>query len=1300
MSRILSLPSFGKIALSKSSRGRNSAELFRALRVQFSAQLSCNSHAIDSILNNSLFNCKGPQGINPENTVYSVYGVPLDRGRRQPRLLLRPLRYINTKTMCQHQNVSFSTVRSLSNRKEDRTSNIGSLKQIDHNEEWNLEPQHLLERQYKNMQDLNTRMDQQLNTKCSNLLRSAAKVDEIKKMNNIAKDENQTKQQTLLQPTNGDENRKQIGEKENQNRLHQQQNFSSSHESNDKEKLRKEKLAELTSFFPSKSSTIDDITSVRSEMSFLTDSFLDFKRNRKDILKMEDRIVLDNLFDSTFKTMDALRNATRKETNLKVRGTENLPTLSELYSQALDIYAYGRGDSPKTRVGTIIERNANVKEEERKESDSGKYYRAALLILYDQHQLRMDIKAQHFASVISAACHGKLWGEGSALFKAQLDGDAGMTPLVSTDPVGTNDASTQRNNRVCCPLRCGLYVMARAARQEYSERGDVTDSQNLEGVVDRNSGKSGGILSFFTGRDDVHAQTEEPLAEHDRGSVLVADTVFDAVNRLSMVSSSDHLNYIMAAIAALGEAGEWESCIYYMKNSDEAVKIGQPLVAAVMEACLVCKKPDEALKLYEEIRLSVETTVGREWQTGGRFDDILPSVRSTALRAALFASAHSSGKSDVLINHFKDVVDSQIPLKLSTIENIVYNCEQDGNVFGAIHVVESMIDGELNILINDSDDYVGSDVLPDNFFLENPSFSKILSSSVRTCNSAKEYGISLLMWITLCISSSTEGLNNQLRLDSHHPSNDYLKMVLERAISMESDELLDALIVSIYGFAGETGDEPLQHVHKKVINTLETLFFEANSSEKTAWVSTARHLAQSHKRSWNFQDRENSDFINERASSGESEKNSILQDSVMHEILKLSYLMNVDNHLVMTSDISKMMRLCVAASQPNVGLHLARRIAEVCAWNDTGFQFVQPSKRDDEHAKFSESPYLVSTDDIAAATIAALRATGRHMDAVDLYLEKFQAAKNEHGGTSTLQYEDISQWILSPHECMITLIDLGDFEGAETIFDVMNMNIRTPVTYSILTGGYANSGNWAKVLSTWERAVANRSLSENLCLDTLQALANGMQTPEDISLFITVAKALENLIGLKKGEWIKKYYSFIKEKIDDSKIMQRVHYKDWELTLLMERFEEKKRALQSSEIETAISIVNLAGYHQRYNQCDGHPVPDVDESAQRERLQQIDNREEGRCLILYILEEAWISGFGDNEEFLVCVAKSLRALKANNDLFSLLRNQLSRGISVSYELYQQAILAADSSEDWAAKTEFVSEAGRAGFAFR
>ncbi len=52
------------------------------------------------------------------------------------------------------------------------------------------------------------------------------------------------------------------------------------------------------------------------------------------------------------------------------------------------------------------------------------------------------------------------------------------------------------------------------------------------------------------------------------------------------------LTDMMAAGSALGRAGQWQGCVDYILDNLDSSELGQPLFAAVMSACDICKRYD------------------------------------------------------------------------------------------------------------------------------------------------------------------------------------------------------------------------------------------------------------------------------------------------------------------------------------------------------------------------------------------------------------------------------------------------------------------------------------------------------------------------------------------------------------------------------------------------------------------------------------------------------------------------------------------------------------------------------------
>jgi len=231
-----------------------------------------------------------------------------------------------------------------------------------------------------------------------------------------------------------------------------------------------------------------------------------------------------------------------------------------------------------------------------------------------------------------------------------------------------------------------------------------------------------------------------------------------------------------------------------------------------------------------------------------------------------------------------------------------------------------------------------------------------------------------------------------------------------------------------------------------------------------------------------------------------------------------------DISLVVTGDVAKMIRSFTAAHCPNTGLLLARKLIR----NNSSLQktsiFDPPSSREERESKFSEPLYLVSTDEITAATMEALRKSGKATKALDLFLQKVEDASASSLGFLSFQSScnDVSQWVLSPHEAMITLMEMGDIEGALAVLEGMGVTCRTPLTYTILARGCFQNELYSDVIDLWKLADRTRSVSEELCLLTLTSIGHSeTHGYDEVSLFISVANSLERMKGLKRGGWVR-----------------------------------------------------------------------------------------------------------------------------------------------------------------------------------
>ena len=166
-----------------------------------------------------------------------------------------------------------------------------------------------------------------------------------------------------------------------------------------------------------------------------------------------------------------------------------------------------------------------------------------------------------------------------------------------------------------------------------------------------------------------------------------AEHVFDAVLRLSMVSPIDQPTYVLAAGVALGHAGEWEASVQYLRNNSSSQELGFALVASVMRTCLLCDRPTEAWKIYEEF-VEHEMKMAGEWQWGGGRDRTDPLCRDLAMQSM----ATLTGKSATGVDFFLQTLEEDVTVSQEALLGVIGACECDGNWEEAVSLLQAIFE--------------------------------------------------------------------------------------------------------------------------------------------------------------------------------------------------------------------------------------------------------------------------------------------------------------------------------------------------------------------------------------------------------------------------------------------------------------------------------------------------------------------------------------------------------------------------------------------------------------------------------
>jgi len=318
----------------------------------------------------------------------------------------------------------------------------------------------------------------------------------------------------------------------------------------------------------------------------------------------------------------------------------------------------------------------------------------------------LDISNQHYDQAIAAACNVYNWEYASNLFEKQINPNAGGTP-VSTISIVHN------------PL--GLYAMT----QRYNS--NATEVEAIQAV-------EGEELEIMVNQSSL-------------SSSMTVEHVMDAVQRLVMVSPQDQTRYVLAAGNALGYAGHWKEFDEYRRSSFLSEQYGTSLVSAVIQACCLCGKYDEALQILQEENIiatifsslstnaitessllpppssfsTSRSNLGEEWQWGGKRDRIDPLCRDLAMQvigghAIVRTGSGGDGGGVIDVNHdnqndddsylsdnfdsysklalmlFQQSREESVTISREALLGVVEACERDKDWKSALSILRTVIE--------------------------------------------------------------------------------------------------------------------------------------------------------------------------------------------------------------------------------------------------------------------------------------------------------------------------------------------------------------------------------------------------------------------------------------------------------------------------------------------------------------------------------------------------------------------------------------------------------------------------------
>ena len=239
---------------------------------------------------------------------------------------------------------------------------------------------------------------------------------------------------------------------------------------------------------------------------------------------------------------------------------------------------------------------------------------------------------------------------------------------------------------------------------------------------------------------------------------------------------------------------------------------------------------------------------------------------------------------------------------------------------------------------------------------------------------------------------------------------------------------------------------------------------------------------------------------------------------------------------VLAAALSKAMRACTAAGQPETSLWLTKRVRDVLASkgaiNEQTFSFgnavssffgypdTQPYGNKDLMSTHAAA--FVSETAVLAETISAYRAMGRP----DEGLELLDLIPDSFGSNSSSQRrgpQSDSRWIPVVNQAIFLLSDQNRVDDAFALYNATNEETQDHETLIAMATGFEKDKQWKEIIKIYYHALKCGRLSEQLAFLAMKAVVNtsSKEMPKQLRL---IAKSACEVAGMEEQEWIESRY--------------------------------------------------------------------------------------------------------------------------------------------------------------------------------
>lgn len=650
-----------------------------------------------------------------------------------------------------------------------------------------------------------------------------------------------------------------------------------------------------------------------------------------------------------------------------------------------------------------------------------------------------------------------------------------------------------------------------------------------------------------------------------------------------------------------------------------------------MHACLLCDRPKEALKVFDNLA-GGELQAAGEWQWAGGHDRLDPLCRDLAMQA-LRGNAGSSTRALVL---FKEAEEDGVAVSVEALHGVVCACENDGNWEEAVAMLYSVLNRPQSLrslVIGNKLEISDLESSPQLSFEEVQEFGLVLNTVMQACNAAGQFGVALL-----CLRLVELALPPSV-LSPYHD------------LAMEQDEILLSLVPVLCAMG---------NVDDCVATTMVSLCgVECPNEAASVFKAISKKADALAGNRTMFHSRDVYDFARSEAS---RRKHTVLQETwptTWRHIHRLTasfcIIKDTGEELapaqagLLSSALATTLRCCNATSQAQAGLHLAKWVEGANGGHNS------------TEGMFGAS--LPLTDSLVAAVMEAYCATGNYEVALDLFDSQSITERRE------------SHWMLSYNAALIALFSLGRREDGIALFRKALAINRNPDMFCIAAKGFVDAKQWGAVTDLYRLALTSGCLSEELSKFALVSVAAGHPRDQTRGLRSIIDETAK-VTGADPATWVESKYWSLKRLLGFSTLRTLMWWHDSktahldELELALSGL-EKRAALGLTPKNDALRAIVVAArsFHEGYVPSDRTRLPRVP----RDRGSWIET-------IARLLLEAKDTTLLDDPSFIDDVTLALRKLDCGVECVGIVSDALDRGVRLHRRALEEALEAAKSAE--------------------